>query len=194
MIRIESLNQLHEIAQKEESLFLLIYKKGSEQSECAYRNFEASFHSEVKAKGYYVDTTLTRDVHTAYGITTAPTLLSFEKSALVSEIKGCHDVEFYRSIILQQSFTATGRSEEGKSMKNVVVYTTPTCSWCNTLKGWLRKNQISFREVNVASDSQAAETMVRKSGQQGVPQTEIDGRIVVGFDQTKLKNLLGINS
>jgi hypothetical protein len=35
--------------------------------------------------------------------------------------------------------------------------------------------------------------MVRKSGQKGVPQTDINGQIVVGFDKVKLNALLGIN-
>jgi hypothetical protein len=35
--------------------------------------------------------------------------------------------------------------------------------------------------------------MVRKSGQQGVPQTEINGQMIVGFDKTKINSLLGIN-
>ena len=52
---------------------------------------------------------------------------------------------------------------------------------------------IRYREINVAADQKAAEEMVRKSGQQGVPQTDINGQIVVGFDKTKLNSLLGIN-
>lgn len=194
MKQIESLTQLYEVLGIEGSVFLMIYKKGSEQSECAFRNFELSFKSEDKVRGYYVDTTQTKDIHPVYRVSSAPTLLAFEKSVLVSEIKGCHDASFYQSLIRQRRFASSIKSEEGRPMKNVIVYTTPTCSWCTTLKGWLRKNQVTFREVNVAADQSAAETMVRKSGQQGVPQTEINGQIVVGFDQTKLKNLLGIHS
>jgi len=74
----------------------------------------------------------------------------------------------------------------------VTVYTTPTCSWCNALKSWLRKNRIAFREVDVSRDERMAQELVRKSGQMGVPQTEIDGQIVVGFNQARLKELLGI--
>jgi len=77
--------------------------------------------------------------------------------------------------------------------KNVTVYSTPTCTWCNTLKGYLRKNHIRFRDVDVSRDQRMAEELVRKSGQQGVPQTEIDGQIIVGFDKQRINTLLGIN-
>jgi glutaredoxin-like YruB-family protein len=70
------------------------------------------------------------------------------------------------------------------------VYSTPTCSWCNTLKTWLRKNNIPFTDVDVSRDQRAAEELTRRTGQQGVPQTEINGQIVVGFNQPRLKELL----
>ena len=47
--------------------------------------------------------------------------------------------------------------------------------------------------MDVSVDQKAAEEMVKKSGQQGVPQTEINGQIIVGFDKTRINSLLGIN-
>ena len=73
-----------------------------------------------------------------------------------------------------------------RPQKNVTLYTTPTCPWCTTVKNYLRKNRVRYSEVDVASDQAAAQSMVSKSGQQGVPQTEIDGQMVIGFDQKKL--------
>ena len=80
-----------------------------------------------------------------------------------------------------------------KAAKNVTVYTTPTCSWCTTVKRYLNENGIHYREIDVAADQKAAEEMVKKSGQQGVPQTDINGQVVVGYDKTKINMLLGIN-
>jgi glutaredoxin-like YruB-family protein len=76
--------------------------------------------------------------------------------------------------------------------KRVIVFTTPTCSWCVRLKTYLRKNKIPFKEVNVASNKSAMQDMVRKSGQQGVPQMWIDGRPVVGFYKPVIDRLLGL--
>jgi glutaredoxin-like YruB-family protein len=77
-------------------------------------------------------------------------------------------------------------------LKRVTVYSTPTCSWCNTLKAWLQKNNIRYSDVDVSRDQNAAEALVRRTGQQGVPQTDINGQIVVGFNQQRLKELLEI--
>ncbi len=75
----------------------------------------------------------------------------------------------------------------------MVVYSTPTCSWCTTLKRYLDENRIRYREIDVSKDQVATEGKVKKSGQQGVPQTEIDGQVIVGFDKEKINMLLQIH-
>ncbi|HDZ41741.1 MAG TPA: NrdH-redoxin [Bacteroidetes bacterium] len=82
------------------------------------------------------------------------------------------------------------QSGEEKRQKNVTVYSTPTCTWCNTLKSYLRERKIQFRDIDVSADQKAAGQMVNKSGQQGVPQTDIDGHVIVGFDKKKIDSLL----
>ena len=72
----------------------------------------------------------------------------------------------------------------------VTVYSTQTCPWCVRLKEWLKQNKISFEDIDVSKNEKAAMEMVKKSGQMGVPVTEIDGKIVVGFDIVALKKLL----
>lgn len=189
----QSFTELQTELRKSKESYLLIYKSGSEQSDCALSGFLAASSEQVAASAFRVDVNFVRDVHPALGINTAPTLVIFNEMEIQSIIKGCQSKEFYEQVLGKNSFgTQTGTSD--RPSKSVVVYSTPTCSWCNTLKSWLRKNQVAFREVDVSRDQSAAEAMVRKSGQQGVPQTEINGQIVVGFDQSKLKNLLGINS
>jgi len=74
----------------------------------------------------------------------------------------------------------------------IKVYSTPACPYCYALKDFLREHKIEFEDVDVSTDQQAAEEMIRKSGQMGVPVTEIDGEIVVGFDKEKLEKLLNI--
>ncbi|MBI2664652.1 glutathione S-transferase N-terminal domain-containing protein [Candidatus Woesearchaeota archaeon] len=78
-------------------------------------------------------------------------------------------------------------------MAKVKVYSTPTCPWCKKTKELLNENSIGFEDINVAADSKAAQEMFRKSGQMGVPVTDIDGQIIVGFDKLKLKQLLKIS-
>jgi glutaredoxin 3 len=82
------------------------------------------------------------------------------------------------------------RTEKPKKKQRVVIFTTPTCSHCNHAKHYLRQRGIRFRDVDVSKDPVAARDMVRRSGQQGVPVIDINGRIVVGFNRAEVDRLL----
>lgn len=178
-------------AEKSGKAFLLLYKSGSEQSRCAFEAMSDAFDSVADTNVFAADVAVVRDIHPVYGITTVPSLLIFEGGNLTSVIKGCQGNDFYKAMAENAIYRAKAQAE-GKAPKSVTVYSTPTCSWCNTLKAWLRKNNIPFTDVDVSRNQSAAEEMVRRSGQQGVPQTDINGRIVIGFDQKKLKELLEV--
>lgn len=75
-------------------------------------------------------------------------------------------------------------------MTKVTVYTTPTCAFCHAVKEWLGQKQVDFEEIDVSQNQQAAQDMVQKTGQMGVPVTFIDDTFVVGFDQPKLEEAL----
>ena len=77
-------------------------------------------------------------------------------------------------------------------MAKVIVYSTQTCPYCHTLKAYLEDNQVAFEDIDVAVDEKAREDMVKKSGQMGVPVTDIDGQIIIGFDRQKISELLNI--
>ena len=74
--------------------------------------------------------------------------------------------------------------------KNVAVYSTPTCPYCRQAKEYLKEKGIHFTDHNVATDLEARNAMVQKSGQLGVPVIEVDGSVVVGFNRGKLEELL----
>ncbi len=74
----------------------------------------------------------------------------------------------------------------------VIVFSTPTCPWCSRAKGYLRSRGVAFRDVDVSRDPAAARDLVRRTGQMGVPVIEIDGRSIVGFDQARIDQLLGM--
>lgn len=76
----------------------------------------------------------------------------------------------------------------------VLVFTTPTCSWCQRAKTYLRQQNVRFREIDVSRDASAARDLVRRTGQTGVPVIEIDGRPIVGFDRPKIDRLLGLKA
>jgi glutaredoxin-like YruB-family protein len=72
----------------------------------------------------------------------------------------------------------------------VKIYTTPKCSWCKKTKAFLEENEVSFEEIDVSEDDAASKEMIKKSGQMSVPVLDIDGTIIVGFDQKNLKKAL----
>ena len=72
----------------------------------------------------------------------------------------------------------------------VALYSTPTCAYCRKAKEYLRQREINFTEYNVASDQSKADEMVRKSGQMGVPVIDVNGRIIVGFNQPEIERAL----
>ena len=76
--------------------------------------------------------------------------------------------------------------------KKVKVYSTPSCPYCIRLKQFLEDNKIEFEDIDVAANPQAGQEMVQKSGQMGVPVVDIDGEIIVGFEQAKISQLLGL--
>jgi glutaredoxin 3 len=77
-------------------------------------------------------------------------------------------------------------------MKNVTIYTTPTCGFCHMTKDYFRSKDVKFKEVDVSQDVAAAQYMVKRTGQMGVPVIEVDEDYVVGFDKPKLDTLLGL--
>jgi glutaredoxin-like YruB-family protein len=196
MKKIESLQELKNTTGTNENVWLLLYKKGSAQSDCALENFEQAEKIVLGKKKNNVlcsaDVNDVRDIHPEFSVTSVPALLYFEKEQLRNLVKGCHHPEQF-NVIFDKSAVVISTNGEKRSQKNVTVYTTPTCTWCNTIKRHLQENGIRYREVDVSRDQKAAEEMVRRSGQQGVPQTDINGEIIVGFDKTRINSLLGIN-
>ena len=79
-------------------------------------------------------------------------------------------------------------------MAKIKVYSTITCPYCVALKEFLKEKGFQFEDIDVGQDEKAAQEMIEKSGQMGVPVVEIDGEIVIGFDKEKISKLLGIKN
>ena len=85
-------------------------------------------------------------------------------------------------------------------MKNVEIYTGPLCVFCDRAKALLNKKRVSFKEINLASDPNKMDEMIKKTnGMRTIPQIFIDGQHIGGNDKLqalenegKLNSLLGI--
>ena len=191
IVEVKSLADLNARLGKEKRSFLMIWKSGSEQSDKAFENLKTAAADTNDLGIFTADVNAVKDIHPAFSITSAPALLEFRGTEHKNSVKGAHESSYYRGLFDSAAYVARAE-KEGRKLKQVTVYTTPTCSWCTTLKNYLVKNQVRYTEVDVSRDEEAARLMVERSGQQGVPQTMIGGEMVVGFDKTKINRLLEI--
>ncbi len=78
--------------------------------------------------------------------------------------------------------------------KNVTIYTTPTCHFCQMSKEYFKENNVTYTEHNVATDMEKRQEMIDKSGQMGVPVVFIGEEMIVGFDKRRFDELLEIGA
>ncbi len=191
MDTVRSYSELKAKIKDQERSYILLFKPGSEPNQCALTNISEASDKIDGINIMSADVSKVRDIHIHYPVNSVPSLLIFEKGNFKNVIKGCNENNYYKTLFEDGAFAAI-MAKEGKPSKSVTVYSTPGCSWCVTLKSYLRKNRIPFTDVDVSRDPNAAEELVRRTGQQGVPQTDIDGTIIVGFDKKRINELLEI--
>lgn len=191
---ISSYSEMNSLIENKNKSFVLLYKKDSDSCICALNRLESLSAKDDKEINFLkVNVKSVRDIHDKYNITTVPSLLLFESSGLKNVIKGCMSEDFYNSVLNGIYNTNTGTNKNESKNKRVIVYSTPSCVWCTRLKNYFKEHSVKFQDVNVAVNQTRMEEMKRKSGQMGVPQTEIEGQMIVGFDKPKINRLLGLN-
>ncbi len=75
---------------------------------------------------------------------------------------------------------------------NIKIYGTKTCVYCDSLKEYLDERGIGYKYIDVGEDQEKARYIIKKSGQSGVPVSEIDDEVIIGFDKVKIDKLLEI--
>ena len=83
-------------------------------------------------------------------------------------------------------------------MKNIIMYTGPSCAFCDAAKRLLLRNNATFKEIDIASKDGLRDEMIKKSnGRRTVPQIFIDDHHVGGYQelrelekQNRLKELI----
>lgn len=69
----------------------------------------------------------------------------------------------------------------------IKIYSTPSCTYCHAAKDFFKEKNVAFIDVDVASNIEERKNMIQISGQMGVPVIEIDGQVIVGFNQELLE-------
>lgn len=77
-------------------------------------------------------------------------------------------------------------------MKKVEIYSTPTCHFCHMAKDFFTANNVAFTDYDVSTDEAKRSEVIERSGQMGVPVIFIDGEMVIGFNEPRLRELLGM--
>ncbi len=132
-----------------------------------------------------------------FSIASIPTIAVFQHGQLVNRLIGVRPKQAYQAALdalLTPQAAATAPTSAHKAGHSVRVYSTPTCPWCSRVKAYLQEQHITFTDVDVSRDARAAQEMMRRSGQMGVPQVDIDGQMVVGFDRKRIDQLLGLKT
>ena len=191
MIQVNSLIDFKEKSNGKQSFWLFIGKGSSENSKCAQNSVNDALKEAENLSMFYADVDEVKDIHGEYKVETVPTLLRFENAEFKGVYKGCNDTSYYTSLFSDSMYSASGKTD-APVQKSVTVYSTPTCSWCTRLKDYLKEHKIKFRDIDVSNDQKAADEMVKRSGQQGVPQSVIGGQLIIGFDKSKIDRLLGL--
>ncbi len=78
--------------------------------------------------------------------------------------------------------------------KQVTIYSTPTCHFCQMSKEFFKEHNIAYTEHNVAADLEKRQEMIAKSGQMGVPVITVGDELIVGFDKVQLSKLTGVTA
>lgn len=191
MIQVNSLLDFQSQIQNFEKSYLLLSNSGNDKGKCAIKSINEAQNKVEGIHVFYADVSQVRDIHPFYNITTAPSLLEFDGVMLKNVIKGCNSEQYYKAIFEDAVYYEETKNNE-TPQKQVTVYSTPTCSWCTTLKSYLKQHRIRYTDIDVSADQRAADELVKRSGQMGVPQTDINGEMIVGFNKARINELLGI--
>jgi len=164
--------------------------------------FKAFCEKHPRWPAYLVDVGRVRDVHGRFQVAQVPAVILVENGTVKKRLVGSATADAYEAAFVTGE--AAGSSVPGaapsaasekaaRPARSVTVFTTQSCPWCVRVKNYLRQNQVNFKEVDVGRDPQAGRELVRRTGQTGVPQLDINGSYVVGFDKAKIDRLLGLS-
>jgi len=190
MQNITGNQHLNQIKSEQNLIMVLFYKITSDKSLEVQDILGQMEKRRSDLNIYKVNVNEVRDIHSHYNIQEVPTLLVFRNAEPAEIIKGKQTLNFYEKLLSEIEISYEDDAEAVG--QEVTVYTTPTCQYCDAVKEFLEDKGVNYDEIDVSDDREAAQELMDETGQKGVPQTEIDGEYVVGFDTEQLENLLNI--
>jgi glutaredoxin-like YruB-family protein len=187
---IKNSNHLARVQEKNKKFFILFFYGGfSTFAKKALTEIEQFSKENKQLPVYIIDVEKVKDVHKQFGIKNVPTVLSLKKNKVMHNIEGIQSAQFYTRIFAGL-YSSPHKSGKKTVTHRVIVYSGPGCPACGTAKAYLRSRGIHFRDIDISRDQHAAENLARRSGQMAVPQIDIDGHLIVGFDRARIDQLI----
>ncbi len=170
------------------------FSETSAASRMARPAFEQYCAEHPDQAAFYVDVAAVPDLHAKLDVQSVPTVLLVRDHRVLQKVVGARTQAAYALALGQAPSrpAATRDAQAPRRGRNVLVYTTDVCPWCTRVKSYLRQRGVAFRERNVQRDESAARELAARSSNKGVPQLDIDGQLVVGFDKPRIDSLLGL--
>jgi len=186
MIEIKSTKDYEKKAKDGKTIYLFCYNK---QTDLLDKISEVK--KELKIQNLFIfnvnsDKTLKFNLN----ISETPVLLHIRSNTVVNQYLELNDTNIIVNILLGKRIkqSRSTKLQNKKSTKKVTVYYASNCPWCKLLIKYLQDNNISFKKTNVSTESKI-QSLIKKSHLTGIPQTEINGKFIVGFDIKKLDKI-----
>jgi len=172
-------------------LILFFYADFSSAAKRSLSEIEQFSKENKQVPIYIIDVVKITGIHNQFGVENIPTVMALQKGKVTKKVEGVESAKFY-SYVFAGIHSPRPRTGKNIVSHRVIVYVGPGCPACASAKTYLKRQGIGFREIDISRDQYAAERLARRSGQMAVPQIDIDGHLIVGFDQAKIDTLLSI--
>jgi len=83
----------------------------------------------------------------------------------------------------------TDKTTNTPAKEQAIIYSTPWCQFCKHVEAYLDEKGYKYEKIDVQANPDKAQEMIDKSGQMGVPVTDIKGEIIIGWDKPKFEAL-----
>lgn len=183
-------NHLKQAQEKNKDFLVLGFYGGfSQAAKRALNELEQFSRENEEVPVYIIDVEKVKGVHKQFGVKNVPTVLALKEGKVTRSVEGVESARFYANVFLGAQYSR--HRADGKEVSHrVVVYTGSGCPACGAAKSYLRRIGINFREIDVSTNQNEARKLVQRSKQMAVPQIDIDGHLIVGFDKPKIDALL----
>lgn len=187
---IDNQEILEQIQEKHKDFFMMMfYADFSSAAKQAMSELEKFSKESKEVPVYAVDVQKVKGIHKQFGVENVPTVIAVKAGKVLWRIEGVESAELYHRILTETDALPARKGEKTVSHR-ITVYSGAGCPACGAAKSYLRRQGVRFREIDISRDQHEAERLVQRSGQMAVPQIDIDGHLIVGFDQNKIDKLL----